>query len=120
MNRKDIHRTADILWAQGVKPSVRKVMALMGGSPRDIAPVLKVWWDDRARIQPSKGDEVTRLELLLESERDHYMRQIDAERQNSLRLMGEVKRLSGIIAHYKSVLREEAPALLNQPQQQKS
>ena len=115
MNRKDILRTADILWAQGVKPSVRKVSALIGGSARDITPVLRVWWDDRTRLQPSKGDDLARMEKLLETERNHYMRQIDTERQTVIKLEAEIRRLNNMVAHYKKVLREEAPEVLPTP-----
>ena len=115
MNPKDIISTADTIWAQGVKPSVRKVRSLIGGSARDITPVLRVWWNDRIRLQPSKGDDLARMEKLLETERNHYMRQIDAERQTVLKLEVEVRRLTNMVVHYKKILREDAPDVLASP-----
>lgn len=95
-----VFRAADQLLKDGIKPSERKVRALLGGgSNRDIGPALRLWWKEGAGkpvaqaappVAAADGDMVPRAEVermiaeineRAEGERRHLMLETDRIRQ---------------------------------------
>lgn len=92
-----VFRAAEQLLKDGIKPSERKVRALLGGgSNRDIGPALRLWWKEGAgkpvaqAAPPVAGDMVPRAEVermiaeineRAEGERRHLMLETDRIRQ---------------------------------------
>ena len=96
-----VFRAADQLLKDGIKPSERKVRALLGGgSNRDIGPALRLWWKEGAGkpvapavpppVAAADGDMVPRAEVermiaeineRADGERRHLMLETDRIRQ---------------------------------------
>lgn len=63
-----VAKTADALYARGVRPTIRRVRQELGsGSFADIAPALKNWWAREKAPADSSGAASSNLEALLAS-----------------------------------------------------
>lgn len=111
VNRKTVFEIADSLWAAGRRPSVRNVRERIGGSFRDISPLVALWWHERSKpkAQPVDGSDerVADAEARMEEQRRFYMMQIDAARTEARDLRARLALAEKRIANYGKLLKEE-------------
>ncbi len=112
VSRKSVFEIADNLWAAGRRPSVRTVRERLGGSFRDISPLVALWWHERSKskAQPDAGSDerVADAEARMEEQRRFYMMQIDAARTEARELRSRLAQAEKRIVNYGRLLKEEA------------
>ena len=109
LKRVIVFQTADRLWVDGTKPSVRKIISEVGGSARDVAPLLKLWWLERSHERRNvAGAELGRLEQQYDDQRRFYMQQIDNARQEAKAAQDSLSKAQTIIQYYKKLLKDSS------------
>lgn len=112
-SRATVFSQADHLWMQGERPSVRKIITRIGGSARDVAPILRVWWHERTRETRSSADkDLQKLEEQFNAQRGYYMMEIDRARQETLAVKAQLAKAQSLIQYYRGILKDSAPQIL--------
>lgn len=108
-SRTQVFETADRLWLADTKPSVRKIIRSVGGSARDVSPLLSAWWIERSSERRGVATaELATLEERFDEQRRFFLMQLDAERQKTREREQEIQVLRGQLARYRKLLGDTA------------
>jgi hypothetical protein len=84
LEQADVDRAADALLRKGLRPSVEKVRAQVGGSPNTIAPLLDRWWARLAGRLEAGSDAVARIPgSVAHAAEALFIRALDAARERA-------------------------------------
>lgn len=102
---------ADRLWASGKRPTNRALIAVCGGSARDIAPALRKWWQQKTATDASAPPQraIADIEQRMDEQRRYFLLQIDNERQRTRELEAQLAAAQRTLARYRKLLSDTTP-----------